>query len=77
MEATAAWTRGSNFATCLKLGGGAFEGSLVRAIRRIEELLQQLIKACEVVGEHDQAEHFSKCSEKIKRDVVFAASLYL
>jgi len=77
MEATAAWTRGSNFATCLKLGGGAFEGSLVRAIRRIEELLQQLIKACEVVGEHDQAEHFSECSEKIKRDVVFAASLYL
>ncbi|UPR01038.1 ATP-dependent RNA helicase [Chloropicon primus] len=77
MEATAAWARGSNFSTCLKLGGGAFEGSLVRAIRRIEELLQQLIKACQVVGEHDQAEHFSECSDKIKRDVVFAASLYL
>ena len=77
MEATGAWARGSNFAACLKLGGGAFEGSLVRAIRRIEELLQQLIKACQVVGDHTQAEHFDQCSAHIKRDVVFAASLYL
>ena len=27
--------------------------------------------------ENEQADHFSQCSEQIKKDVVFAASLYL
>ena len=76
MEAAAAWTKGSNFANILKISK-VFEGSLVRAIRRVDELLQQLIAACNSIGENEQADHFSQCSEQIKKDVVFAASLYL
>jgi len=76
MEASAAWAKGSNFANILKMSK-VFEGSLVRAIRRVDELLQQLIAACTSIGENEQAEHFSQCSIQIKKDVVFAASLYL
>jgi ATP-dependent RNA helicase DOB1 len=76
MEASGAWARGSNFSTILKMSK-VFEGSLVRAIRRVDELLQQLIAACKSIGENEQADHFSQCSDQIKKDVVFAASLYL
>ena len=54
-----------------------FEGSLVRAFRRLEELLRQLITATQKIGEHDMAAKFEEASRCIKRDVVFAASLYL
>ena len=76
MEAAAAWTRGASFGDILKISK-VFEGSLVRTIRRVDELLQQLIAACQSIGEVEQAEHFEECSNQVKRDVVFAASLYI
>jgi hypothetical protein len=42
MEACAAWTRGQRFADVLNLAPDVFEGSLVRAVRRLEELLRQV-----------------------------------
>ena len=53
------------------------QGSLVRAVRRLEELLRQLAGALQGVGELVLAEKFSSAGERIKRDIVFAASLYL
>lgn len=54
-----------------------FEGSIVRAIRRLHELLIQMKTACDVLGDSDLAERMELGASKLKRDVVFAASLYL
>ena len=75
-QAVLAWYRGSRFAEVLKMAD-VFEGSMVRAIRRLEELLRQLAQACDAVGDVALAERLRACNEHIKRDIVFAASLYL
>lgn len=76
MDIVAAWCRGVPFASLYKMTD-VFEGSLVRAIRRLEELLRQLEVALRTVGELELAERFQAAIERIKRDIVFAASLYL
>jgi ATP-dependent RNA helicase DOB1 len=53
------------------------QGSLVRAIRRLEELLVQLSGGLRSIGDMEMAENVEKAAEKIKRDVIFAASLFL
>ena len=76
MEAVYAWCKGSKFIEVLKLAH-IFEGSLIRAIKRLEEILQQLVVAACSIGETDLEAKFEEARAKIKRDVVFAASLYL
>ncbi|KAG6412686.1 hypothetical protein SASPL_125370 [Salvia splendens] len=76
MEAVYAWARGSKFYEIMEMTP-VFEGSLIRAIRRLEELLQQLIQAAKSIGEKDLEVKFEEAVTKIKRDIVFAASLYL
>ena len=53
------------------------QGSVVRAIRRLEELLRQLAAALRVVGDLELSEKFDAAIARIKRDIVFSASLYL
>jgi ATP-dependent RNA helicase DOB1 len=55
----------------------ALQGSIVRAIRRLEELLRQLAAALRVVGDLELAEKFDGAIARIKRDIVFSASLFL
>ena len=55
----------------------AFEGSVIRIIRRLEELLRQLASASFVIGNKDLKEKFDECAGRMRRDIVFAASLYL
>lgn len=76
MEAVYSWTKGSKFYEIMELSQ-VFEGSLIRAIRRLEELLQQLILASKSIGEIEMESKFEAAVTKIKRDIVFAASLYL
>ncbi|KAL6501313.1 Exosome RNA helicase MTR4 [Orobanche hederae] len=76
MEAVYAWARGSKFYEIMEMTP-VFEGSLIRAIRRLEEVLQQLIQAAKSIGETDLEVKFEDAVSKIKRDIVFAASLYL
>ncbi|KAL3145466.1 hypothetical protein ABBQ32_003293 [Trebouxia sp. C0010 RCD-2024] len=76
IDAVSGWCQGATFAKILTLTD-IFEGSLVRAIRRIEEVLRQLSSAAQVIGEGDLEDLFEKSKEKIKRDIIFAASLYL
>lgn len=42
MDACSAWARGSRFADVLLMTPDVFEGSLVRAVRRTEELMRQV-----------------------------------
>ncbi|XVF26370.1 hypothetical protein REPUB_Repub14bG0010100 [Reevesia pubescens] len=76
MEAVYAWAKGSKFYEILEITS-VFEGSLIRAIRRLEEVLQQLILAAKSIGETELESKFEEAVSKIKRDIVFAASLYL
>ena len=54
-----------------------FEGSIIRVMRRLEELLRQMINAAKAIGNNELERKFSEASTAIKRDIVFAASLYL
>lgn len=76
MEAVYAWVKGSKFYEIMEITS-VFEGSLIRAIRRLEEVLQQLIMAAKSIGETELEAKFEEAVSKIKRDIVFAASLYL
>jgi ATP-dependent RNA helicase DOB1 len=53
------------------------QGSLVRAVRRVEEVLRQAAAGAAVMGESGLVDLFQECQRRIKRDIVFAASLYL
>lgn len=77
MEVTSCWVRGQRFADLLSLQKDVFEGSLVRALRRTEELMGQVSVALRGVGDVDLAGRFDDARERMKRGVVFAASLYL
>ncbi len=46
-------------------------------MRRLEELLRQVTAALLVVGERELGAKFEQAGTKLKRGVVFAASLYL
>lgn len=76
MPAVAAWARGQRFSEVLKMAE-VFEGSLVRAVRRLEELLRQVGGALRSVGDSELAAAFEEARSAIRRDVIFAASLYL
>lgn len=54
-----------------------FSGSIIRAMRRLEEILRQLIQASKSIGNTDLENKFSESIKIVKRDIVFAASLYL
>jgi len=78
MEVVIAWCQGAPFASIQALAGEkTFGGSLVRAIRRLEELLRQLAEALKAVGDMELSEKFDEAIGKIKRDIIFAASLFL
>ncbi|CAM0912509.1 unnamed protein product [Alopecurus aequalis] len=76
MEAVYSWARGSKFHQIMEMTQ-VFEGSMIRAIRRLEEVLQQLILASQSIGETQLVAKLEEAVSKIKRDIVFAASLYL
>jgi superfamily II RNA helicase len=51
MEPTSSWVRGQRFADVLELNKDVFEGSMVRALRRIEELMGQVsLWACRLAS---------------------------
>lgn len=54
-----------------------FEGSIIRAMRRLEELIRQMVMAAKQIGNVELEAKFTEGSTLIKRDIVFAASLYL
>ncbi|CAG9461301.1 unnamed protein product [Pedinophyceae sp. YPF-701] len=76
MDVVYAWSRGSSFADVCKMTD-IFEGSIIRAVRRLDELLKQLKLAAAAVGDEGLAGRFQEASESIHRDIMFAASLYV
>ncbi|KAI1106813.1 antiviral helicase [Jackrogersella minutella] len=76
METVYAWANGKSFAEVCKMTD-AYEGSLIRLFRRLEELLRQMAQAGKVMGSEDLTNKFEESLAKIRRDIVAAQSLYL
>lgn len=55
----------------------AYEGSLIRLFRRLEELLRQMAEAAKVMGSEELKGKFEVSLSKIRRDIVSSTSLYL
>jgi len=49
MEATFAWCNGSSFLEICKIAN-TYEGSIIRCLRRLDELLRQLSEAAKSIG---------------------------
>ncbi|KAF3701915.1 Superkiller viralicidic activity 2-like 2 [Channa argus] len=76
MDVVYAWANGASFAQICKMTD-VFEGSIIRCMRRLEELLRQMCSAAKAIGNTELENKFAEGITKIKRDIVFAASLYL
>ncbi|XP_032241598.2 exosome RNA helicase MTR4 [Nematostella vectensis] len=76
MDVVFAWANGSSFSQICKMTD-IFEGSVIRCMRRLEELLRQMCQAAKAIGNTELENKFAEGIVKIKRDIVFAASLYL
>lgn len=76
MEVVLAWCKGCDFGELCKLTD-IFEGSIIRAMRRLEELLREMVQASKTIGNSDMEAKFSEAIKLIKKDIVFASSLYL
>lgn len=76
MDAVLAWCNGVTFLEICKMTD-VFEGNIIRCLRLLEELLRQLIQAAKTLGNQDLEAKFNEGIKLIKRDIVFAASLYL
>ncbi|CAH8664456.1 unnamed protein product [Schistosoma haematobium] len=76
MDVVCAWAEGVSFSRLCELTS-AFEGSVIRCIRRLEELLCQMHNAAKVAGNSELENKFLEAVILIKRDIIFCASLYL
>ncbi|XP_013133278.1 PREDICTED: superkiller viralicidic activity 2-like 2 [Papilio polytes] len=76
MDIVLAWCKGATFLDVCKMTD-VFEGSIIRCIRRLEEVLRQLCQAAKSIGNSDLEEKFSSAITMLKRDIIFAASLYM
>jgi ATP-dependent RNA helicase DOB1 len=76
MKVAYEWCKGAKFCDIIKLTE-VFEGSIIRAMRRLEELLRQLCSAANSIGNDELEAKFNEGIRLIKRDIIFAASLYL
>ncbi|KAJ1346831.1 ATP-dependent RNA helicase mtr4 [Parelaphostrongylus tenuis] len=76
MDVVYQWVNGASFAEVLK-DSDIFEGSIIRCLRRLEEVLREMINAAKAMRNVELQEKFEEARFRIKRDIVFAASLYL
>ncbi|KAK2385318.1 Helix-loop-helix protein 2 [Trifolium repens] len=76
MDVIYSWSKGSSFADVTQMTD-IFEGSIIRAARRLDEFLNQLRAAADAVGEADLEKKFAAASESLRRGIIFANSLYL
>ncbi|XP_078490119.1 superkiller complex protein 2-like [Ciona intestinalis] len=75
VEVVYEWAQGTSFKDITNLTL-VQEGMVVRTIQRLYETCRDVRNAARVIGDPTLFEKMKTCSELIKRDIVFAASLY-
>jgi antiviral helicase SKI2 len=53
------------------------EGTIVRAITRLDETCREVRDAARIIGDADLYQKMEACQLRIRRDVVFCASLWI
>ncbi|MES1907920.1 MAG: hypothetical protein MHM6MM_000948 [Cercozoa sp. M6MM] len=76
---TKRWAEGKSFSESLTAAvpGQVQEGTVVRTIVRLDETCRGVRNAARVLGDFELARKLDHASALIKRDIVFAASLYV
>jgi antiviral helicase SKI2 len=69
------WSKVTPFATIKKLTEEQ-EGIIVRTIQRLDETCSNLKDAAKIIGDTVLESKMEQCSTLIRRDIVFAGSLY-
>lgn len=70
------WARGLSFKEIMEISPEA-EGTVVRVITWLDEICREVKTASVIIGNSNLHMKMSQAQELIKRDIVFAASLYL
>ena len=70
------WARGLSFKEIMEMSPEA-EGTVVRVITWLDEICREVKTASIIIGNSTLHMKMSRAQELIKRDIVFAASLYL
>jgi antiviral helicase SKI2 len=76
MEVVYEWARGMSFQRITDLTD-VLEGTIVRVITRIDETCREVKSAARLIGDASLYAKMEEAQEKVKRDIVFAASLWL
>uniref|UniRef100_A0A336MWM2 CSON005945 protein n=1 Tax=Culicoides sonorensis TaxID=179676 RepID=A0A336MWM2_CULSO len=75
MEVVYEWARNKPFAEIMELTD-CKEGIIVRCIQQLNEILKDVKDAARIIGNSTLPNKMEEASNAIKRDIVFAASLY-
>lgn len=75
IEVVYEWARGMAFEKITDLTD-VQEGTIVRVITRLDETCREVRDAARVIGDADLFRKMEECQALIRRDIVFAASLY-
>ncbi|KAJ3482942.1 hypothetical protein NLI96_g6642 [Meripilus lineatus] len=75
IEVVYEWAKGMPFQQITELTDVA-EGTIVRVITRLDETCREVRDAARVIGDAELFKKMEEAQIKIKRDIVFAASLY-
>ncbi len=70
------WFDGNTFLEICKKSK-MYEGSIIRNIKRLYELLKQLAECCLILGNKELKEKIEAGSERLYRGIVFTSSLYI
>ncbi|KAI4837469.1 ATP-dependent RNA helicase MTR4 [Plasmodium brasilianum] len=70
------WARGHSFMEILT-DSQIYEGSIIRTLRRLDELLRQMICAFRGINNDNMCEILTAATKKLRRGIPFSPSLYL
>jgi antiviral helicase SKI2 len=76
VEVVYEWARGMAFSQICALTD-VQEGTIVRAITRLDETCREVRDAARIVGNSDLFGKMEECQQRIRRDIVFTPSLYM
>jgi antiviral helicase SKI2 len=75
VEVVYEWARGMSFKDITDLTD-VLEGSIVRCIVRLDETCREVRGAARIIGDSNLYRKMEEAADLIRRDIVFAASLY-
>merc|ERR1712151_46849 len=76
MDVVLSWLEGKRFSDIMNQCN-LYEGSVVRVIRRLEELVRELATAAKIIGNQELEKKLTEGRGRLKRGIIFSASLYL